>query len=141
MVNKFKENWFGILIITMVLFVLLLVAVVSVAPHNDENLRGFTPCTIEMAEKLSFYGANKDVLGTTKSVLYSYVCYLKVIKEGAKLWAKGEQQYPWDNYWFETKKNKMAREIYEPLSDELIEDSKKVKENYDMFNVKENDDE
>lgn len=135
MVNKIRQYWFGTLIFLIVAFVMGLVCIVSVAPHNDEDMRGFTPCTFKMAEELSIYGANRDAGGVVMAVFDSYVCYIEVISKGIKLWSEGKQEYPWDNFLFEPRKLEIDPSLSEPFSDDLIKANKLNDENGDIFEL------
>ena len=101
MVEFLKKYWFGCLLAIFSLFVLGVVFVVSIAPHNDKELRGFSSCTYDMANELSVYSAKKDILGVSRAIIESYVCYIGVIANGFVLWGKNEQKTPWENYLFE----------------------------------------
>ena len=141
MFKKIKDNWFGIFISTVILFAVGLVWVVSYSPHNDSRMRGFAPCTYEMAEDLTFYSAQKDVLGVVEAVLDSYICYVGVMAEGAKLWIDGKQDRPWSNYIFEVESLKINPKMIEPFSEDLIKANKLNENDGDIFSVKELGDE
>lgn len=76
-----------------------IITVIAMAPHNDAEMRGFTPCTYQMAEKMVMNDALKysEVFGI---IAKGYGCYFKVMGEGVKLFYKGEQPTPWANYLF-----------------------------------------
>lgn len=107
----------------MMLFVtitLLFVIVVAVAPHNDIKMRGFTPCTYDMAGEINEAGATRSLWGVMSGVGRGYLCYARVMKQGAMLWIKGEQPALWSNYLFEPEVYAATPAESEPLSKELL---------------------
>ena len=117
------------------LFFLLFVGsitLISVAPHNDAKMRGFTPCTYEMGIKLSDPRANVGLMYAFKVVMQSYVCYGEVIKDGVQLWLNGEQEKPWDNYLFEPEVWEVPSELEEPFSKDLMK-ANKLNSDGDIF--------
>ncbi len=109
-------------------FIFLLVVgsitLISIAPHNDAKMRGFTPCTYEMGVKLSDPRMNVGLMYAFRVVMQSYVCYGKVIKDGVQLWLNGEIEKPWDNYLFEPEIWEVPSELEEPFSDDLLRANK-----------------
>lgn len=144
MVEFLKKYWFGCLLAIFSLFVLGVVFVVSIAPHNDKELRGFSSCTYDMANELSVYSAKKDILGVARAIIESYVCYIGVIANGFVLWGKNEQKTPWENYLFEQENfNEFEDEDVEPYSEDLLKANKLNDEDGRVFDfsVKESIDE
>jgi hypothetical protein len=109
-------------------FIFLLVVgsitIISIAPHNDAKMRGFTPCTYEMGVKLSDPRMNVGLMYAFRVVMQSYVCYGEVIKDGVQLWLNGEIEKPWDNYLFEPEIWEVPSELEEPFSDDLLRANK-----------------
>ena len=87
-----------------VLFFIGFVTVITVAPHNDIKMRGFTPCTYQMTEKLMSQDTLKqsEVIGI---VVKGYACYFRVIGKGFSLFYNGRQTTPWANYLFKSETN------------------------------------
>ena len=100
MVKFIKTYWFGLFIGLILLFFLLFTTIIAVAPHADAKMRGFTPCTYQMAIKFSeqHKPTTKDVFAT---ILSGYGCYFKVMVDGCKSFIHGQQTTPWENYFFE----------------------------------------
>ncbi|MBE6462474.1 MAG: hypothetical protein E7005_01795 [Alphaproteobacteria bacterium] len=125
MVEFIKKYWFGCILSVFSLFVLGVVLVVSIAPHNDKEMKGFSVCTYGMANELSVYSAKKDILGVVQAIVESYVCYVGVMFEGLSLWSKGEQKTPWENYLFEQVDfTEFEDEDVEPISEDLLKANK-----------------
>lgn len=102
-------------------FFLCVFALVLAAPHQDEQKRGFVPCTETMAEELrGCNGRNMCVLG---SVVDNTFCNVGVIGEGLKLWMTGKQPAPWSNYLFEP-------EIKRPSATDDVEPEESLEEYY-----------
>ncbi len=120
MVGKIKEYWFGILLLIGAVLFLLFVALVAAAPHDDAQMRGFTPCTYEMAEELSLQGGQKKIWGVLGAVTDSYFCYAGVVWSGVGLWLDGKQPTPWTNYLFASENFKVPAGMSEPFSKDLI---------------------
>lgn len=122
MVLKIKKYWFSVLLAVLFLVPALVLVIVAVAPHNDVKMRGFTPCTYNMAADLNVVGAERDMFGTVKSVGKGYVCYAMVIANGVSLWLKGVQKTIWANYMFEPEidKDLALFEESEPFSEDLL---------------------
>lgn len=123
MVKKIKEYWFGGMMALLVLFCLVFVAVVGVAPHNDAKMRGFSPCTYQMAADLSDAGAQKRVWGVFAAVGGGYLCYAGVMREGAELFFKHRQPTPWANYLFEPDEGDDVEDGGDDVSAEGLPDS------------------
>ena len=94
-----KHNWFGIIAGILILSGFALFLIVLFSPRQDNQNRGFIPCTEEMAVRL--LDCNKKVGCTLKAVLNNSLCDASVIGKGFSLWLKGEQTTPWANYFFE----------------------------------------
>ena len=120
MVKTIKEDWFGILLCTLSAIFLVFVAIVAAAPHDDLKMRGFAPCTFQMAYDLNLYSTQSDIAGVLGAIAESYVCYAAVMGEGVKLWLNGKQPTPWANYFFEPETLKVPEEMSEPFSEELL---------------------
>ena len=96
MVKFIRLHWFGLCLGLLVLCFMLFTAIIAVAPHNDARMRGFTPCTYQMAVALQ---QNRT---TPKSHIFKiigegYWCYFRVIGEGIDRFVKNEQPTPWAN--------------------------------------------
>ena len=116
-----KDHWFGLLVSIFVFFFWCVIALVLAAPHQDEQKRGFVPCTETMAEELrGCNGRNMCVLG---SVVDNTFCNVGVIGEGLKLWMTGKQPAPWSNYLFEP-------EIKRPSATDDVEPEESLEEYY-----------
>lgn len=116
-----KYHWFGLLVSVIVFLFLCVFALVLAAPHQDEQKRGFVPCTETMAEELhNCNSRNMCVLG---SVIKNTFCNIKVIGQGIKLWAVGEQPTPWSNYLFEP-------ELKRPAVNDDVEPEESLDEYY-----------
>ncbi|MBR2273881.1 MAG: hypothetical protein IJ864_03500 [Alphaproteobacteria bacterium] len=100
MVKFFREYWFGLLLSTIVVIFALFTVIITVAPDSDARMRGFTPCTYQMAARLS-QGTKLKVGEAFKVVWESYGCYLRVMHEGWKGYLHNQQPTPWANYLFE----------------------------------------
>jgi hypothetical protein len=59
-----------------------MVIIIAIAPHNDEKMRGFTPCTYEMADNISIYSGQRQLWGVVGAIVNSYVCYFSVMEDG-----------------------------------------------------------
>lgn len=97
--NFLKHNWFGIFAAVLILSGFALFLIVLFSPRQDNQNRGFIPCTEEMAVKL--LDCDKKFTCTLSVVLKNSLCDAKVIGKGFSLWLKGEQNTPWANYFFE----------------------------------------
>ena len=120
MAIKIREYWFGLLMIVWVVVTLLFVLIVAIAPHNDIKMRGFTPCTYDMAGAVSDAGSSRHFWGVMSGVGKGYLCYARVMKQGFALWIKGEQPTFWSNYLFEPEVYDATPAESEPLSKELL---------------------
>lgn len=116
-----KTHWFGLFVSLITFMFLSVFAVVLIAPHQDEQKRGFVPCTEKMAEELhECRGQNFCAL---ESVINNTMCNMKVIGQGVKMWVTGEQSLPWSNYLFEP-------EIKKPSATEDVETDESLEEYY-----------
>lgn len=84
------------------------------------RMRGFAPCTHAMAKELTDDTAEHSLWYVSKTVTNGYVCYAKVMVEGAGLWIAGEQNTPWANYIFEAENYMISPEDSEPFSENLL---------------------
>lgn len=112
--NFIKHNWFGILAGTLVLSGFALFLIVLFSPREDNQKRGFIPCTEEMAARL--LDCDKGIFCTLGAVLNNSVCDAKVVGKGFSLWLKGEQKTPWANYFFKPdleKESQLPQEVEE----------------------------
>ena len=113
--------FFGCLFFLLVAF---WVFIISIAPHNDMRMRGFSPCTFDMGVKLSHPEFNRSLKATLDVVIESHVCYFGVVKEGFINWIDGQQERPWDNYFFEPDVWVVPDELSEPFSEDLLKANK-----------------
>jgi hypothetical protein len=141
LVNKIRQYWFGGLLAIFMLLFLGMVIIIAIAPHNDEKMRGFTPCTYEMADNISIYSGQRQLLGVVGAIVNSYVCYFNVMEDGLNKWYNNEQDTPWDNYIFEPETMEVAKELSEPFSNELLKANKLNDESGDIFDFRENENE
>ncbi len=141
MVNKIRQYWFGFLLAVFMVGFLALSIIIAVAPHNDDKMRGFTPCTYEMANSISVYSAKRDIFGVIGAIYNSYKCYLDVMSEGFKNWYDDKQNTPWENYIFEPVSMEIPDELSEPFSEDLLKANKLNEKEGDIFDFKEIDDE
>lgn len=145
MVKFLKDYWFGILMSCLVFFCLLFAVIIAVAPHNDAKMRGFTPCTYQIAADLG--QVEKPQLSAVLKIFGTgYECYFSVIVQGTKQYFAGQQKTPWANYFFEPIIVDETEEEGEALSQELIDanmlDDENVEEDNTLFgDLQENDDE
>lgn len=112
MVKFLREYWFSFFLGLFVLFFMSCVAIIAVAPHNDSEMRGFTPCTYRMAEKLML----RETLKYTEVmsiITEGYGCYFAVMGEGISLFYKGEQATPWANYLFKVTTNETDDDAFD----------------------------
>lgn len=121
MVEKIKEYWFGMLLFVFSAMFLVFVAIVAAAPHDDLKMRGFTPCTYQMAYDVNLYSTQSDISGVLGAIAKSYVCYAAVMGKGVKLWLSGNQSTPWANYFFKADTFKIPDELSEPFSEDLLQ--------------------
>ena len=120
MVKFIKDCWFGILMSVLVFICLLFAVVIAVAPHNDAEMRGFAPCTYDMANQLG--QAVKPDFKLLVSVMgQGYGCYLTVIKEGMTQYIAGKQPTPWANYLFQPVVLEADEEDSEPFPQDLLD--------------------
>ena len=110
--------------------------VVALSPHNDLEMRGFAPCTVQMAEKLSENAANQEVWGVFVTIAETNLCYVGVMRKGVELWVGGKQNTPWANYIFEPLTFDATPEESEPYSQDLL-DANRFKDDDILFNVME----
>ena len=96
--NFIKHNWFGILAGALILSGFALFLIVLFSPRQDNQKRGFIPCTEQMAAEL--LDCKQEVSCSLVAILENSLCDMKVILSGIKLWASGEQSTPWTNYFF-----------------------------------------
>ncbi len=106
--------------VAWVAITLLFVLIVAIAPHNDVKMRGFAPCTYDMAGQINEAGAARSLFGVMSGVGRGYLCYAEVMKQGIVRWINGEQPAIWSNYLFEPEVYDVAPEESEPLSKELL---------------------
>ena len=145
MVKFIKDYWFGILVSGMVLVCMLFAAIIAVAPHNDADMRGFTPCTYQMADELG-QSTKPEFKQLFKVISAGYGCYLTVMKEGMTAYIDGKQKTPWSNYLFVPTVSDLEDTEVEAFSKELTDanmlndDNSEAKS--ELFDdVQENDDE
>ncbi len=93
-----KHNWFGILAGTLILYGFAVFLIVLFSPRQDNQRRGFIPCTEQMAVDL--LECKQEVSCSLKAIMQNSLCDMKVIFSGIKLWMSGTQSTPWANYFF-----------------------------------------
>lgn len=116
-----KTHWFGLLVSVVVFLFLCVFALVLAAPHQDEQKRGFVPCTEKMAEEL--HDCDRRNICVLGSVVKNTFCNIKVIGEGVKLWLTGRQPAPWSNYLF-------APDVKRPSAVDDVEPEESLEEYY-----------
>ena len=119
MVSRLREYWFGILISLMVVVCLIFSLIVVLSPHSDGKMRGFAPCTYELAVRLSQQSGEGKLWGVAGAVTNANLCYVSVIREGVELWVQGKQSTPWANYMYEPEPFYEDANI-EPISEDLL---------------------
>lgn len=119
MVSKLREYWFGILISLMVFVCLIFSLIVVLSPHSDGKMRGFAPCTYELAISLSQQTGEGKLWGVASAVTDANLCYASVIGKGVELWIKGKQSTPWANYMYEPEPFYEDASV-EPFSEDLL---------------------
>jgi len=97
--NFIKNHWFGIIISFIIFVFFLLFVLVLLSPRQDQQRRGFIPCTEVFVEELLQCEKNK-VWCLIKSSVSNSWCDIKVIGNGFSMWAEGKQKFPWSNYIF-----------------------------------------
>lgn len=143
MVKFLAKHWFGVLVSLIVVVFFCFVLVVGLAPHNDAKFRGFTPCTLAMAEELNDISSSPKMGQVMIAINKGYWCYALVMFEGAKNWLNGRQDTPWANYIFEPETFLATGDEAEPFSEELLKASLLENEEDDINSIddnKENDD-
>jgi len=96
--NFIKQHWFGTVIMLVLLPAVLLFLIVLFSPRQDNQKRGFIPCTENMAAELYDCGGRGFcMLG---AVLSNSLCDAGVVWSGLSGWAAGKQPRPWSNYFF-----------------------------------------
>ena len=144
MVKFIRLHWFGLTLSIFIILFMFFTTIIAVAPHNDAKMRGFAPCTYQMAMALN-QDENHKMTKIFKTVTGGYYCYFTVIGEGVKLYAAGKQKTPWENYLFEAENFEEIPEESEPFSDDLLQanvlDEQEAREDFMGQDVKENDDE
>ena len=144
MVKLLKDYWFEIFVSIMVFFCLLFVVIIAVAPHNDAEMRGFAPCTYQMAEDLG-QEVKPDLKMIFGVVTTGYGCYFSVMKQGVVQYFAGKQKTPWANYLFQPIVLDLEDTQFETFPEDLMNANmfdEKVSDVGEMFDdVQENDDE
>ncbi len=129
MVKRKNISFFYVFIGTFIFVFLAFIIIVLSAPHNDIKMRGFTPCTLEVAKVISSAENKPTASKVFASIGQSYICYLEVIKHGCVLWLEDKQPTPWTNYIFEPeapelKKYEVEPELSEPFSQDLLQNNR-----------------
>ncbi len=96
--NFLKQYWFGLLVTLVLLLAALLFLIVLLSPRQDNQRRGFIPCTENMAAEL--YDCNGRSFCMLGAVLNNSLCDAGVVWTGVKEWSAGKQAAPWSNYFF-----------------------------------------
>ncbi len=130
MIRFLRRFWFELILAFVVLVFLVFAAVIIAAPHNDAKMRGFTPCTYEMAFRISSgdmndshltMGQNRPKVTEVLSMITTgYLCYLKVFRDGFKQYLKNQQPTPWANYLFTPEVFDEDNTEVEPFSEDLL---------------------
>ena len=94
-----KNHWFNILIALLIIITMGQTLLVAFSPREDKLERGFIPCTKQLT--INIINCQSKIWCVTKAVVQNGGCDAKVIMQGIKLWLKGEQSTPWDNYFFQ----------------------------------------
>ena len=97
--NYIKQHWFGLLLGLFLLSCSLLFLTVLFSPRQDNQGRGFIPCTEQMAAKL--YDCDGYKMCMLGAILNNSKCDAGVVFSGFKNWINGTQPRPWSNYFFE----------------------------------------
>lgn len=127
-----KTHWFGLITGIFIFVCLILFILVLLSPRQDEQKRGFIPCTEMMAETM--LDCNNGVGCMLKAVLSNSWCDAKVIGCGLKNWATGKQSAPWSNYIFipvlppEESFDDIAREEYLKNNPAFAEEMKQLQQ-------------
>lgn len=95
-----KNHWFGLITGLIIFCFLCLFILVLISPRQDEDKRGFIPCTEAMADKMLACPEEGKAFCMLKAVLGNSWCDAKVIGRGVKNWVTGKQSAPWSNYIF-----------------------------------------
>lgn len=148
MAVKSRDTWFYIFLAVLVVFFMGFAAIVAISPHNDAKMRGFTPCTLELADELSSMGGEGKIWGVLGAVGKSYLCYAGVIRQSTEGWLKGQLPTPWAGYLFEPEvvsglEDEESAEFYDELNDaNLLDDAEDGEEVESIAEeIKENTDE
>lgn len=96
--NFVKQHWFGFLVTLVLLLAALLFIIVLFSPRQDNQKRGFIPCTETMAAEL--YDCNGRSFCMLRAVLNNSLCDAEVVLMGLGDWVKDRQPTPWSNYFF-----------------------------------------
>ena len=94
-----KQYWFGIFIGLIIFWFLVFFVIVAFAPHHDNQRRGFSRCTEDMANEIQDYAQNRFFC-TLGAALSGAGCDVNVIADGFGRWLRGQQSRPWSNYYF-----------------------------------------
>ncbi len=98
--DMFRRYWFGGLITLIIAFGVIFSALILISPRQDNQNRGFIPCTQKMAQGMMSCPQQGKMLCFSGHILRNTWCDVQVIGKGIKLWIKGEQPTPWSNYIF-----------------------------------------
>lgn len=122
LVNFFRKHWFSLFLGCFIALFILFSVVIVVAPHNDAKMRGFTPCTYQMALKLD-ESVDQSKFQLLKVVNQGYACYFRVMIEGVRRYFNHQQANPWANYLFEAESvaNFQDDEDIEPFPEDLLQ--------------------
>lgn len=131
MIKFLKQFWFEVILAFVILVFLVFMAIIIAAPHNDAKMRGFAPCTYEMAFRINYGNTNNPhlaekgqthpkVVDVLSIITIGYVCYLKVIKDGFYQYLENQQPTPWANYFFTPEILSENDADVEPFSEDLL---------------------
>lgn len=96
--NFIRHHWFGLIISLGFAFFMAVFFLVLIAPNQDEQKRGFVPCSETMVDKVQHCAGQK--LCVLQAVCANTFCNIKVIGRGWQQWWQGQQPTPWSNYIF-----------------------------------------
>lgn len=99
--NFIRHHWFGLIVSLGFCFFMAVFFMVLIAPSQDEQKRGFIPCSEEMVRQVQQCSGQK--ICVLQAVCADTFCNIKVIGRGWRQWWRGEQPRPWSNYLFAPK--------------------------------------
>ena len=143
MVKFIREHWFGLILSVFVFVCLIITTLIGIAPHNDAEMRGFTPCTYQMTFEFNQMEKVK-MRDVVESIGHGYSCYLGVMGEGVHAFLAGKQSTPWANYLFVPENIEEGNVDSEPFSEDLLKanvlDEDEKSDFLEQDDIKENND-